>query len=180
MIIIIKGQVRPESITVTLYEGDTSTGKTLTLNSANNWTGKFENVDASANYTVKENTPAGYTNEVTGNALEGFTITNNAKYSSVIVHHYIEGTKNEVPAVGGGTVGDETIRGQVGASYTTEKSDKISPNYEYVRSEGTTSGKIQEGTTEVIILLQNKTSGNRAKNNKTRDTGNNNRRRPKK
>ena len=119
-----QGQVRPESITVTLYEGDTSTGKTLILNSANNWTGKFENVDASANYTVKENTPAGYTNEVTGNALEGFTITNNAKYSSVIVHHYIEGTKNEVPAVGGGTVGDETIRGQVGASYTTEKSDK--------------------------------------------------------
>ena len=35
-----KGKVRPESITVTLYEGDTSTGKTLTLNRSNNWTGK--------------------------------------------------------------------------------------------------------------------------------------------
>lgn len=35
-----KGKVRPESITVILYEGDTSTGKTLTLNSSNNRTGK--------------------------------------------------------------------------------------------------------------------------------------------
>ena len=154
-----QGKVRPESITVTLYDGDTSTGKTLTLNNANNWTGKFENVDASANYTLRENTPAGYAYEVTGNALDGFTITNNAKYSSVIVHHYIEGTETPVPSVDGGTVQDAIIEGQVGSEYSTSKSDKISPNYEFVKSQGTTSGKIQEGTTEVIYYYKIKQAG---------------------
>ena len=67
---------RPSSVTVTLYSGNTSTGKTLVLNNSNNWSGTFTGVDEATNYTVKENTVSGYTSSVTGNATSGFTITN--------------------------------------------------------------------------------------------------------
>ena len=67
---------RPSSVTVTLYDGNTSTGKTLTLSSYNNWSGTFSNVDASDNYTVRENTISNYSYSVSGNAEDGLTVTN--------------------------------------------------------------------------------------------------------
>ena len=67
---------RPSSVTVTLYDGNTSTGKTLTLSSYNNWSGTFSNVDASDNYTVRENTISNYSYSVSENAEDGLTVTN--------------------------------------------------------------------------------------------------------
>ena len=74
---------RPTSVTVTLYEGNVSTGKTLVLSRYNNWRGTFSNVDASDNYTLRENTLSDYTYAVSGNAEDGFTITNT--YSGPII-----------------------------------------------------------------------------------------------
>ena len=74
---------RPTSVTITLYEGNVSTGKTLVLSRYNNWSGTFSNVDASDNYTLRENAHSDYTYAVSGNAEDGFTITNT--YSGPII-----------------------------------------------------------------------------------------------
>ena len=74
---------RPTSVTVTLYEGNVSTRKTLVLSRYNNWSGTFSNVDASDNYTLRENAHSDYTYAVSGNAEDGFTITNT--YSGPII-----------------------------------------------------------------------------------------------
>lgn len=57
-----KDGLRPSSITVVLYKNNNSTGKTLVLNAANNWSGSFNNLTSgSENYSVKEkNVPTGY------------------------------------------------------------------------------------------------------------------------
>ena len=39
-----KDKIRPESVTVNLYAGDSDTGRTLVLSAANNWSGAFDNV----------------------------------------------------------------------------------------------------------------------------------------
>ena len=88
------------------------------------------------------------------NEQKVITITNEIMNSSVTVHHYIEGTEEQVPAVGGGVVQDETITGQVGTDYSTEKADNVAPNYEYVSSTNNTSGKITENPTEVIYYYR--------------------------
>ena len=73
---------RTASVTVTLNANGVSTGKTLTLNAENQWKGVFENVyvkeaGTSIVYSVVENeVPDGYTAEVTGNAANGFVVTN--------------------------------------------------------------------------------------------------------
>lgn len=56
---------RPESITVHLYANGADTGKTLTLNKANNWSDSFEELDVyqagkKISYSVKEDVPEGY------------------------------------------------------------------------------------------------------------------------
>ena len=59
-------EFRPTSLKVTLYSNGDSTGKTVTLNEANNWTAKFDNLkkyDAKGNeikYTVQEETVPKY------------------------------------------------------------------------------------------------------------------------
>ena len=75
--------IRPTSVTVQLYaDGEAVKGKTIELNAANNWTASFAELDAARagnviNYTVKEvSVPTGYTEAVTGNAANGYTITN--------------------------------------------------------------------------------------------------------
>ena len=79
---------RPESVNVTLYtvtqsEDKVSTGKTLTLNAANNWSGtftelhKYSSAGVKAKYTVEESAvPDGYTQTVAGDMGTGYTITN--------------------------------------------------------------------------------------------------------
>lgn len=76
--------LRPESVTVTLYANGTAAGQTLTLNAANNWKGTFsdlakndsDNNNKAISYTVEETSVDGYTASITGDAANGFVITN--------------------------------------------------------------------------------------------------------
>ena len=47
------------------------------------------------------------------------------KATSVLVHHYIDGTETKVPAKNGGEVADETITGKVDDKYSTNASSNI-------------------------------------------------------
>ncbi len=72
---------RPKDVTVKLLADKEDTGKTLTLNPNNSWTGSFTDLAKYASgkeieYTVEEETVAGYTAKVTGTAADGYVITN--------------------------------------------------------------------------------------------------------
>ena len=82
---VTKAWVGPKaaSVTVHLLADGVDTGKTLTLNEANHWTGTFTNLfkydqtDAhEITYTVKEDAVPNYDSETTGDAAGGFTVTN--------------------------------------------------------------------------------------------------------
>ena len=71
------------SVTVHLYADDVDTGKTVTLNAANNWEDTFTNLrkykpgtTTEIKYTVKEDAVANYDSAVTGDATNGFKVTN--------------------------------------------------------------------------------------------------------
>ncbi len=71
------------AVTVHLYADDVDTGKTVTLNAANNWEDTFTNLrkykpgtTTEIKYTVKEDTVANYNGVVSGDMATGFTITN--------------------------------------------------------------------------------------------------------
>ncbi len=82
--------IRPGSVTVKLLADRADTGKTLTLNAGNDWKGKFENLSEYKDgkkivYSVEEKTtevitgtdgPGTYAITVSGDASEGFVITN--------------------------------------------------------------------------------------------------------
>ncbi len=73
--------LRPNRITVELLADGVPTGQTLTLREANQWTDTFRELDEYESgiriaYTVAEVAVDGYTGEQTGNATEGFVITN--------------------------------------------------------------------------------------------------------
>ena len=71
-------------VTVRLYKDGIASTETLTLDETNGWAATFTGLlrnDATDGhliaYTVaEENVPEGYTSEVTGNATDGFTVTN--------------------------------------------------------------------------------------------------------
>ena len=72
---------RPDAVTVRLLADGQKTDKTLTLNADNDWAGSFSDLDVynagqPIAYTVEEVNVAGYTSNITGNAADGFTITN--------------------------------------------------------------------------------------------------------
>ena len=54
------------------------------------------------------------------------------KDTSVLVHHYIDGTETQVPSKTGGVVEDETIPGKVDDAYNTNPSANVAENYEVV------------------------------------------------
>ena len=73
--------MRPDAVTVRLLADGQDTGKTLTLNADNGWSGSFSDLDAYKEgaaivYTVEEADVAGYQPQITGSAATGFTITN--------------------------------------------------------------------------------------------------------
>lgn len=68
----------PSSVTVQLYKGGTAEGSEVTLN-APDWAYTWDKLDKDGNYTVKEVEIEGYESKVTGDATNGFTITNKAK-----------------------------------------------------------------------------------------------------
>ena len=81
------------AVTVHLYADDVDTGKTVTLNAANNWEDTFTNLrkykpgtTTEIKYTIKEDTIANYNGVVSGDMATGFTITNtNTEKTSVKV-----------------------------------------------------------------------------------------------
>lgn len=74
--------IRPSEITVQLLaNGEAVQGQTLTLNDDNQWTGSFADLPAYQNgqrivYTVEEEEVEGYSAVISGNAEDGFVITN--------------------------------------------------------------------------------------------------------
>ena len=73
--------IRPDAVTVELLANGTETGKTVELNTNNNWAATFNNLDKNAAgveiaYTVEEVSVTGYTSVITGSAAEGYVITN--------------------------------------------------------------------------------------------------------
>ena len=75
---------RPDSVSIKLYANDKDTGKTLVLNKDNNWNDVFTNLPMKEDgniikYTVKEEKVEKYRTKITGNAKDGFVITNTYK-----------------------------------------------------------------------------------------------------
>lgn len=74
--------IRPESVTVRLYQNDIATDKTLTLSEENGWQGSFVDLfknenGATVNYSVKEdNVPEGYECDIKKDDNGVFVITN--------------------------------------------------------------------------------------------------------
>ena len=84
-------------------------------------------------------------------------ITNQKKQGTVITHHYIEGTTDEVPSNIEGQVVEEVIQtGKVGDIWATKQAENVSTNYEFVRVEGNASGEFTEETQEVIYYYRAK------------------------
>ena len=79
--------------------------------------------------------------------------------ATVVIHHYIEGTTDKVPAQNGGVVEDETRSGHVGDMYASQVSNQIAVNYEYVSSTNNTSGIMTEDPIEVIYYYRIKQAG---------------------
>lgn len=76
-----KDGIRPENVSVQLYADGKPSGEAVLLNKASNWSYTFEQLSMYSKgkeitYTVKEKAVDGYTSTVTGNAAEGFVITN--------------------------------------------------------------------------------------------------------
>lgn len=72
---------RPASVTVKLLADGKETGKTLTLSDDNNWSDAFTGLDVNKDgqaitYSVEEYAVNGYTAKLSGDAEEGFVITN--------------------------------------------------------------------------------------------------------
>ncbi len=78
------------------------------------------------------------------------------KDTSVVVHHYIDGTQNKVPSKNGGEVEDETITGKVDDKYSTNASSNIANNYELITSKLPTnaSGTMTEEQIVVTYYYQ--------------------------
>lgn len=86
--------IRPDSVTVTLLKQDksgefVSTGKTITLSSANNWSGSFSGLAKYENgvqihYSVSEADVPGYTAEYDVSEASGIVTISNTHTSSVI------------------------------------------------------------------------------------------------
>jgi len=70
-------QEHPESVMVQLYRDGTPYGSSVILNAGNNWSYRWTGLNRYYTWTVDELAPpSGYTKTVTGNALDGFRITN--------------------------------------------------------------------------------------------------------
>ncbi len=158
-------------------DGSRDTGTdTFTINSI-----KINNIDDSKNYTTNEQgkiqtnleagtyeiteteAPEGYklpenpTTEITitkETTTEDINITNDKKTGTVTVHHYIEGTTNQVPMSDGSLAEDETKTGYVGDMYATTAKEGISASYELVSEPENSSGNYIEGNIEVIYYYK--------------------------
>lgn len=74
---------RPESVAVQLYKNGSSIGgEKVTLSKDNNWTYTWTGLDGNQTWSVDEPVvPSNYTKKITGNAANGFIITNSKPYT---------------------------------------------------------------------------------------------------
>lgn len=76
-----KDDVRPDKIRIHLLADGKDTGKTITLSASNGWRGSFAELDEYKDgkkivYTVSEAKVDKYTSKISGDAKEGFKVTN--------------------------------------------------------------------------------------------------------
>ncbi len=164
-----KAKKRPNGIQIILKNGTEEVSRQQ-VNEQNGWTCTFNDIpkkdesDNEINYTVEEeeintNDLNCYsTGNITGNAVDGFTITNTIKTAKVIVHYYIEGTTDRVPVQSGGTAQDISISGVIGDSYSTTELQDISNKYELVSTQGNLNGTMDKETTVVIYYYRLKSA----------------------
>ena len=81
------------------------------------------------------------------NKQEVITLTNTAKDSTVLVHHYIKDSTTKLSE-------DVTITGKVGSDYHTEVATDIPANYRLVAEPENKDGKITANQTEVIYYYE--------------------------
>ena len=134
--------------------------KTYTTNEQ----GKIQtNLEAGTYEITETEAPEGYklpenpTTEITitkATTSEDIAITNEKKTGTVTVHHYIEGTTNQVPMSDGSIAEDETKTGYVGDMYATTAKEGISDSYELVSEPENSSGNYIEGNIEVIYYYR--------------------------
>jgi len=68
---------RPTSVQVQLYKDATAFGDPVTLDKDNDWTHLYTDLEEDAHWTVDEmRVPSGYTKTISGDQVNGFTITN--------------------------------------------------------------------------------------------------------
>lgn len=124
---------------------------------------KIKEIEAPDRYKIGEETtytinitPEDYIIEdgIVVNVPKQLQVENQIIRGKVIVHHYIEGTNQKVPSKNEGEVQDETIVDVVKEPYTTEKSDQIAPNYEFVSKTDNYEGTITEETQEVTYYYK--------------------------
>ena len=110
-------------------------------------------IEAPEGYKLPENptTEITITKETT---TEDINITNDKKSGTVTVHHYIEGTTNQVPMSDGSLAEDETKTGYVGDMYATTAKEGISDSYELVSEPENSSGNYIEGNIEVTYYYR--------------------------
>lgn len=146
--------LRPESITVQLLaDGTAVSGKTLTLNAGSSWKGTFADLPTHKDgqeitYTVQEVNVSGYKSEVSGNAANGFTITNTADWADEIVNKAsVTVTKYN---------DDKTIK-LAGAEFTLYKWNETTKKYDIeVESGFTSSEEATKGELTFTDLLDGK------------------------
>lgn len=91
--------IRPKEIVVKLLADKEDTGKTVKLNSGNNWSGSFTELDeykdsVKISYTIEEVSVEGYKTEITGDMEKGFVITNHHTPASQEIPKGTDETEN--------------------------------------------------------------------------------------
>lgn len=81
----------PHQVVIRLYQDNEQTEyRTLTLSAENQWTGTFTHVAKGHTYRIAEDTIDGYESEITGNAEQGYVVTN-TRMPSLTVQKKVEG-----------------------------------------------------------------------------------------
>ena len=126
--------------------------------------GKIQvNLEAGTYEITETEAPEGYklpenpTTEITitkETTSEDINITNDKKTGTVTVHHYIEGTTDQVSLTDGSVAEDEIKTGTIGDIYATQAREDISEGYELIEEPENASGIYIDGDIEVIYYYR--------------------------
>jgi hypothetical protein len=147
-------KLRPSSVQVQLYDNDDKIVGTATLNTENNWSYTWTELDKDKTYHVKEvSVPDGYTSSVTGSD-NNFTITNTHKPDTP-TPTYTTYTVHKVWNLGDGQTAPDSVQMQLyknGVAYgspvtVTKNSDWT---YTWTRLPQTENGKLNTWTVKEV------------------------------